>query len=337
MSHALLKSVSRLFPVLVGVTILLILIECGQPGGGGTTNPSDVADVGTVSPSALANSGATITPPDIAAIGNALGAIPSGDPFLKDIGSAFDTIGSMSITGSKGKALGSGSGNTSGIMRLLSAFNGIVNKDLSSDVINQLSKIKTDILNFPTTKTLNETIDLSGDSLGTYVKLTIAKAALTASAVTNDGGPLTETLANFQSAKGQVTLSLVVDPQNLSSAGSAIKDFKIKINAGATASVGATVVGGVNQLSNLVFDYGESAVLALSFNSAGTGGKIVLTANAKNKGTIVDPSPSNFKNYYPGLAPSISVTLTVYDDSGAQKWSQSWNDISALVSAFSGS
>ena len=46
--------------------------------------------------------------------------------------------------------------------------------------------------------------------------------------------------------------------------------------------------------------------------------RLLLTANAKNKGTIVDPSPSNFKNYYPGLAPSISVTLTVYDDSGAQ-------------------
>lgn len=334
MSHAFLKSVSRLFPVLIGVTLLLVLTECGQPGGGGTTNPSDVADVGTVSPSALANSGATSTPANIAAIGNALGAIPSTDPLLNDLGSAFSTIGSMSVTGSKGRALGSG--NTSGIMKLLSAFNGIVNKDLSSDVKNQLSKIKTDILNFPTTKTLNETIDLSGDSLGTYVKLTTAKAALTASAVTSDGGPLTETLANFQSAKGQVTLSLVVDPQNLS--GSAIKDFKIKINAGATASVGATAVGGVNQLSNLVFDYGESAVLALSFaNSSGVGGKIVLTANAKNKGTIADPSPSNFKNYYSGLAPSISVTLTVYDDSGAQKWSQSWNDISALVSAFSGS
>jgi hypothetical protein len=335
MSHTFLKSVSRLLPVLIGVSLLLILTECSQPGGGGTTNPSDVTDVGTVKPSDLVNSGATTVPTDILGVKNAFNGISSGDPLLSDIGSAFNTIATMSVTGSKGAALGSGSGSTSGIMKLLSAFNGIANKDLSADLKNQLSKIKTDILNFPTTKTLNETIDVSGDSLGAYVKLTTAKGTLSATAVTSDGGPLnTTTMANFQSANGQFTLSLFVDPQNLSSAGSDFKDFKIKINAGATASVGSTTTNGTVKPANLVFDYGVSAVLALSINNGGNGGKMVLTANAKDKGTIADPTTLNTN--YSSLAPSINVSLTVYDDSGNVRFSKTWTDINALVTDFSG-
>jgi len=313
----------------MGITILLVVTECSQPGGGGTSNPSDVADVGTVSPSALVNSGATTTFGSIADIKTAFNTINvSTDPLLSDIFSAFNTIAtSKSITGSKSAALGSGAGNASGIMKLLSAFNGVVNKSLSRDITSQLSNIVTDIQNFSTTKTLNETIDLSGDSLGTYVKLTTAKGTLSATVVTSDGGPLNTTLANLKSANGQVTLSLVVDPQNFPVPGSAFKDFKLRINAGGTASV--EVPG------NLVFDYGESAVLALSYKNSlsGAGGKIVLTANAKNKGTI---AITTLAQNYSSLAPSITVSLAVYDDNGNATFSQTWTDINSLVTAFSG-
>ena len=326
MSHALIRSALRVFQVLISVTFLFVVTECSQPGGG-TSNPSDVAEVGTVIPSALVNSGATTSLRSIADIKTAFTAINGSDPLLSDIGSAFNTVATgKSITGSNAAALGSRPVNASGVMKLLSAFNGIVNKSLSSDIISQLSKIETDIQNFPTTKNLNETIDLSGDSLGAYVKLTTAKGTLSAAVVTSDGGPLdTRTMANFQSANGQVTLSLVVDPQNLP-AGSAFKDFKLKINAGGTASVELP--------GNLVFDYGESAVLALSFaNSSRAGGKMVLTANAKNKGTI---ALTTLAQNYSSLAPSITVSLAVYDDNGNTTFSQTWTDINSLVTAFSG-
>ena len=111
--------------------------------------------------------------------------------------------------------------------------------------------------------------------------------------------------------------------------GSAIKDFKIKINVGATASVGATTKNGPLAPANLVFDYGESAVLALSFgDSSGAGGKIVLTANAKDKGTINDPT--TLGQNYSNLAPSITITLTVYNDSGSPVFSKTWTDPSSL-------
>jgi hypothetical protein len=324
MSHALMRSASRLFLVLICVTFLFVVTECSQPGGG-VSNPSDVANVGTISPSALVKSGATTSLRSIADIKAAFNAINGSDPILSDIGGAFNT--SRSITGSQGVALKSGPGNASGIIKFLGAFNGVVNRSLGGDITSQLSKLETDIQNFPTTKTLNETIDLSGNSLGAYVKLTTAKGTLSATAVTSDGGPLdTTTMANFQSANGQVTLSLVVDPQNLPAAGSAFKDFKLRINAGGTASVELP--------GNLVFDYGESAVLALSFaNSSSAGGKIVLTANAKNKGTI---ALATLAQNYSSLAPSITVSLAAYDDNGNATFSQTWTDINSLVTAFSG-
>ena len=78
----------------------------------------------------------------------------------------------------------------------------------------------------------------------------------------------------------------------------------------------------------------ESAVLALSFaNSSSAGGKIVLTANAKNKGTI---ALATLAQNYSSLAPSITVSLAAYDDNGNATFSQTWTDINSLVAAFSG-
>ncbi len=330
MSRALLKFAPRFFSIVAGASILLVLATCSQPSSS-QTNPSDIASVGTVSPSALANSGATSTPSTLSATKAALSAIPSSDVLLNDIGTSLNTIGSMSITGAKGAPLPRGPGS---LTKALSAFNGLVNKSLSSDITSQLSKIMTDIKNFPTSKSLNETINLNGDSLGQYIKLTTATSNFSASLVTSDGGPLnTSSMANFQSATGQATLSLVVDPQNLT--GSAVKDFKLRINAGGSFSLGATTVNGLVQPANFVFDYAESAVLAFSFlNPDGiTGGKVVITANAKNKGTLADPTtlggnPST-------VAPNITVSVTVCDDSGNTRYTQTWTDLASLVTDFS--
>ena len=101
------KVVLRIFLILVSLTILLFLTECGQPGGGGgIANPSDIADVGTVGPSALAASGATSTVGSIADIKTALGSINgSTDPLLSDIGSALSAMTTKSVAGQRAPPL----------------------------------------------------------------------------------------------------------------------------------------------------------------------------------------------------------------------------------------
>jgi hypothetical protein len=166
--------------------------------------------------------------------------------------------------------------------------------------------------------------------------LTTATAAFSANVVTTDGAALnTSTMANFESATGQGTLSLVVDPQSLPSS-SVIKDFKLRINVGGSGSLGAKTVSGAVKPANLAFDYAESAVLALSFlNGDGTGGKIVITANAKDTATIADPDATftSTSAEESALAPTISITISVYNDtSTTPTYTNTWTSISALES-----
>jgi hypothetical protein len=325
------KVLLRVSCLIVGLSVLIFLTTCaGAGGGGGAKSPSDVTDVGTISPSAMANSGVSDAnvPTDLTGMKTAFNAVPSSDALLTDLQNAFSAIGSA-VTGKGLKTPLA----ASALSRAVLAFGAAVHRDLGAEVKTQIDKIATDIQNFPTTKSLNETIDLSGNDLGTYIYLTKATGAFSASVVTTDGGALnTDTMANYKSGSGQATVSLVVDPKNLASASSAVKDFRLRLNAGATVSLGATKnSSGDVVLANLSFDYGESGVLAISLNNGTAGGKVILTANSKNKGTIVDPEALFNGGDFSSLAPQITVTLSIYTDSGALNFSKTWTDVQSLV------
>ncbi|HET6451268.1 MAG TPA: hypothetical protein VFI08_08150 [Spirochaetia bacterium] len=323
----------------VSLMVAFLLTTCAG-GGGGSTSPSDVTDVGTVAPASMTASGvpAGNVPADMSTMKTDMDNITSSDPLLNDLSTTFKNIGS----GVSGKSIRTAAPNTVG--KVVLAFANAVHKDLSSSLQTQLNKVYTDVQNFPTTKSLNENLDLSGNALGTYVYLTKATAAFSGSATTTDGGDLvTSGTTNLKSAQAQASVSLVLDPTGLSSSGSAFKDFKVKVNAGGTASCGTATSGGKVVPSNFQFDYGVSGVLAFSFavTDSGSGklvgGKLVLTVSAKNSGTIVDPTALDESAAFSALAPSIKATLTIYDDSGNVKFTQAWNDITTFMTDMGGS
>jgi hypothetical protein len=329
MSDSSSRLVVKLSILIVCVSLLLVMVTCST-GGGGPVSPSDVANVGTIAPSALVNSGVSSPPTTLSGTFFAVSRIPSSDSLVKDIGSAMADISSQ-LSGSGSKGAGS-SRVIATMLKTFSVFAGIGTKSLASDISTQVAQIGIDIKNFPTAKSLNEKVNFSGDILGQYLKLTTATCEASASVVTTDGAAMDTSSnfpANFKSGTGQVTLSLVVDPQNLPT--SAIKDFKLRINAGGTINLGAATVNGAVQPANLSLDYGESAVLALSVNSSGAGGKIVITANAKNTANIKDPTTFGQNGDFSALAPSITVSITVYKDDGTQTYAQTWTDLSALL------
>ena len=262
---------------------ILLLSTCSGTGGTAGKSPSDVTDVGTVTPTALAASGVldANVPTDITGIKAAFNSIPTDDALPKDLDKAFTDIGDQ---------LSSPAAKTSPAAKVLGkavlAFGGILHKSLGTSIQTQVDKIATDLENFPTSKSLDETIDLSGSLLGNYVMLTTATGNLTASVTTTDGGALADGMSNFKTGKGQVTVSLTVDPNNLPPL-SVFKGFQAKVNAGAAVQVGGTTTNSYGDVipTNITYDYGESAVFAISLNSGGYGGKFVMTANAKNSGT----------------------------------------------------
>jgi len=310
----------------VGLLVLFTLTTCAG-GGGGTRSPSDVADVGTIAPAAMAQSGVADAnvPASIAEMQTAFQAVDgSTDPLLVDLSDSFQSIGDTLAP----KGL-TPTPATAALSQALRAFGAIVHRDLGADVQSQLNRIATDVHNFPHTKSMNESIDFSGDDLSSYIHLTTATASGSVSVVTTNGGDLdVDEMSNFRSGSADATLSIVAGGKNLP-IGSAFKDLQLKMNAGASLTAGGA---GDHGPTNVGYDYGVSAVVAISLKNAdGNGGKFVMTANAKNSGTIADPSTAFDSGDFSGLAPRIAVTLDIYTDSGVKKFSKTWTDINALI------
>ncbi|HUI71442.1 MAG TPA: hypothetical protein VL354_13060 [Spirochaetia bacterium] len=281
--------VVRVFSSVVAIGALLFVVECTPPTNTTPPNPADVASVGTVAPSELQSS--TVTP----------GTVPTGSTALNTLATALSAIGDTDPV----------------VSDVMNSF------DSGTFVPTGFDKLITDIENFPTTKSLNDTVSFSGNGFGHYVKLTTATSTLSGSAVTSDGGPLKDP-SKLSSANGQFSLSVVFDPQTaLYTAGSAIKDFKFRFNAGGTATY---------SVPNVTFDYGESLVLAFTFYvaSSGTGGKVVLTVNARNTGSA-SLSSGDFSN----LASSMTATLQIYDNSNTVQYEKTWTDVDSLVADLS--
>ncbi len=304
----------RLLFVLFATALILASCADNTPA-----KPSDVAAAAAVAPAAMMSSGATPAA-DLKTAVTAMAGL-SADPVMADIMSQFTSAPVASVSPAK-----------AALSKAVGTFLSLNAKSLSSNFSDQMTKVQTDIKNFPTSKSLSESITLSGESVGQYLKLTTATCDFSASMVTSDGAALnTSTMANFKSASGQATLKLVADSQNLPGA-SALKDLKVRVNAGGTESIGSKTVSGNVQPADLVIDYGESAVVAISVNSAGKGGKIVVKADVKNAATIPDPTTAfgGKDPDYSAFAPSISVSITVYSDSGATAYTNTWTDMAKL-------
>jgi hypothetical protein len=195
---------------------------------------------------------------------------------------------------------------------------------------------------------MDETISLSGENIGTYFVLTTGEATFSLNAVTTDANPINmNNPSNLNSIAGEGTLKIAIDPtaalSNLQEDGSAIKDFKLKLNAGGSASIRTKAGAGTERIPDkITLDYAESMAIAFSarVNTGALnpmGGKFSLKIDSKYSGTIdysTIQSAANPEDVLNMLTPSITITVKVYDDSGNVKFSKTYRSIEDFTTAF---
>jgi len=216
-----------------------------------------------------------------------------------------------------------------------------VAKSLNDSLKTQLDEIMASIEEFPTTKTLDESISLSGEALGTYFILTKGEGTLSATAETSNDGPIVEDPSNLESLSGEVTLQIQIDPTPaLASADSAIKDFRTKLNAGGSGSLSTTIddKSGNRIPDAITLDYAESFGFGLSLNAAGgKGGKIIFKEDAEFNGTInwSDIMEAETEEQVANLLmPQITITVKVYNDNDQIQFSKTYDSLEAFITAF---
>ena len=316
-------------PLFILLAAFIVMLGCSNPAGGNkpASKPSDISQVSAVAAGSLAASGAgtgiTImkSPSDFVKV---LGGMGADDLVAADLASVFSADAAMY-----------GAASSSARMAAFVRSIRVHPRDIGSLLQSQLGKIQSDISNFPTTKSLNEKIDLSGEALGQYFTLGTAKAAIGLTAVTTDGGAIDESWLNVKSIGGQGTVSLVLDPsKTLASAGSVVKDLRVRLNAGGTMNVTTTASDGYQRPDKLILDYADSLAISLSLYDPGTnlGGKVVLTQYEKYAGTIdiasLESSPGSLDAGT--LMPSVTITVTVYDDNNVKQWAREYSGASAI-------
>jgi len=283
-------------------------------------NPSNITEVQEYRASDLADSGATDYPTSEEEIALAFAAIGDDDPVLMDIVIAFSEEEEKSAFSKK--ALD-------------------VAKSLNDSLKTQLDEIMASIEEFPTTKTLDESISLSGEALGTYFILTKGEGTLSATAETSNDGPIVEDPSNLESLSGEVTLQIQIDPTPaLASADSAIKDFRTKLNAGGSGSLSTTIddKSGNRIPDAITLDYAESFGFGLSLNAAGgKGGKIIFKEDAEFNGTInwSDIMEAETEEQVANLLmPQITITVKVYNDNDQIQFSKTYDSLDEFITAF---
>jgi hypothetical protein len=300
-----------------------------------SSDPADIEKVSTVEASAITTSGTpTAEVPDSLPETKALLSSLKSDSALSDIMSAFQgtssSTGGKSLSSGKSKALGA----LSSTLGLLSGKS-ISAKDLSSAVGNQIEAVESDWAAFPSKKSMSESIDLSGNALSDYFKLTTATADYSLSVTTSDSKDFdVDEYSNFKSGSVNGSLKLVVTGTDLlygNTSTSSLKDFVFKLNAGGSGSLGSSVVDNDRELADLSAKYAVSGVLAFSaYNSdAGLGGKVVITIDVSDSLSVAHPMEASSSTYYP----DVTITLKVYDDDNNLKCHEEWTDINAFMSA----
>lgn len=272
-------------------------------------------------PANLPASGATSAPTSLNAIFNAFNSIPSTDPVIVDLQGSFSSLGTNLTTPTSNVV-------ASAFVKTLRSFKGS-GRSLSSDLTTQVNNLITAVNNFSVASPItasNGTVSVSGDYLSTYFKLTTATGALLASESTSDGLALASDGSNFKSATGSANLDLQIDLVNPPAA-SALKYLTIQANVGLSATVTPSTGSTVGSPSNVAFTYNaQNYLVAVSFNNNGTGGKIVLTVSLPayngtlSTSSLTSSSASSF-------ASTPTIVLTVYDDSGNNKFSKTWTDL----------
>ena len=305
------------------LAVLLVLSGCNLINP--VKKPSDIETVAEINPSAIKNSGATNIPTSESEIlGVFSGINPESDKVIIDLGQSF---AEKKLSAAK----------------ILNAT-----KSLSPSFQQQIDKIEQDFNNFPTTKKMDETISLSGEKIGTYFALTTGEATFSLNAVTTDANPINmNNPSNLNSIAGEGTLKIAIDPtaalSNLQADDSAIKDFKLKLNAGGSASIRTKAGAGAERIPDkITLDYAESMAIAFSarVNTGALnpmGGKFSLKIDSKYSGTIdysTIQSAANPEEVLNTLTPSITITVKVYDDSGNVKFSKTYKSIEDFTTAF---
>lgn len=295
------------------------LVIAGCSTSTSTTDPTDITEVQEFSPSTINDSGATTIPTSETEIEQAFAGINTeSDSVFQDISALF-------------------SNNESKAIFSKNALTFV--KSLSSSFNSQITQIQQDFTNFPTTKKLDETLNLSGEDIGTYFTLTKGEATLTANATTSDNNAIASDGSNFKSLSGEGTAQIEINPTSaLTTTSSVIKDFKLKTNLGATGSISTKTVNSVLQPDKISLAYAESFGFGLSINADGKGGKITFKEDASYSGDLdyaVLMSKANdeeaLANY---IIPDITITVKVYDDNDQIKFNRTYTSIDAFVTAF---
>jgi len=290
---------------------------------------SQAPEVKEYSASSLKKSGATNVPTKEEEILNAFASAENmeTDPFLMDLEELFNSLESKGSSKEKGIEKARSIGE-----RALSAA-----KDLVDSLTTQIEDISEAINNFPTTKKLDGKINVNGENIGTYLTFTKGEATLKADAKTTDNQAIAEDASNLKEATGNASIKIEINPTNaLYSAGSAIKDLKLKTNAAGNAKI--TIKD--SEIDKLTLEYSNSLAFGLSINMDGNGGKFVIKEDIDFSKTISgadltaamdSEDPEALTSL---LEPEITISLKVYDDNNQVKFSKTYNSIEDFTTAF---
>jgi len=290
---------------------------------------SQAPEVKEYSASSLKKSGATNVPTKEEEILNAFASAENmeTDPFLMDLEELFNSLESKGSSKEKGIEKARSIGE-----RALSAA-----KDLVDSLTTQIEDISEAIDDFPTTKKLNEKINVNGENIGTYLTFTKGEATLKADAKTTDNQAIAEDASNLKEASGDASIKIEINPTNaLYSADSAIKDLKLKTNAAGNAKI--TIKD--SEIDKLTLEYSNSLAFGLSINMDGNGGKFVIKEDIDFSKTISgadltaamdSEDPEALTSL---LEPEITISLKVYDDNNQVKFSKTYNSIEDFTTAF---
>ncbi|MEN6600436.1 MAG: hypothetical protein ABFC21_08495 [Rectinema sp.] len=290
---------------------------------------SQAPEVKEYSASSLKKSGATNVPTKEEEILNAFASAENmeTDPFLMDLEELFNSLESKGSSKEKGIEKARSIGE-----RALSAA-----KDLVDSLTTQIEDISEAIDDFPTTKKLNEKINVNGENIGTYLTFTKGEATLKADAKTTDNQAIAQDASNLKEVTGDASIKIEINPTNaLYSAGSAIKDLKLKTNAAGNAKI--TIKD--SEIDKLTLEYSNSLAFGLSINMDGNGGKFVIKEDIDFSKTISgadlteamdSEDPEALTSL---LEPKITISLKVYNDNNQVKFSKTYNSIEDFTTAF---
>lgn len=296
-------------------TALLIISSCSLF----SPNPANITEVEEYSASDMKDSGATDNPKSEDELIQAFASVDAdNDDLLKDIDSLL-----------------SDGGDKSAISQRALKFA----KSLSSSLESQLEEIQQSFEDFPTTKKLDETISLSGEDLGTYLTLTKGQGTLTATAKTSDGSAIEDDARNLKSLSAEATLQIQIDPTSaLASASSAIKDIRMKLNAGGKGSLSTKTVNDTLTPDKITLEYAESFGFGLSLNANGKGGKIIIKEDASFSGSIdystIEASSENPEELAALFVPQITIIVKIYNDNDNETFSHIYESVDEFAAAF---